>query len=1038
MFGSGQDTTDMAASPNTLNNDETAQTPQIIVSTPSDLGQMQSNMNGNAYARVNASTTASPHHQHVNMNMIKDASYDTDDEPKTNNRGFKRGMSTQSESHFSITTTATETQRLSNGANDRPALQDHQSVKEKLEGLNDHVSALGLIDPAQSASQTGPNGANGLAAPPPHKAALKSMAKRYKTRADLLTTEDYNEDDAADDEFLYRTTTSLRTNDFVSHSTIITNQGTLSKAKKNDTLFNAAQRQASSNPYVNTGHSPFSLRKPSSDRSFMSTRSPSNRSRQSPYNQPEQSKSNLKSTAGFELDMKEKDNSEVLKNMIKYSAIKHVSDEAKMKHYLKEKKGWENDIANSRWEVAFRSIKGGGDSSDMDIFEAPIEEWEWPQVVWWLQTFENFGELARVFGEYHINGLELAYMKPKQMQILVDLVNDDKKSGGVNSLVGDAGAVTQGQLSQIVKIEAKNIVAEVRRYRIGTLFRKLYQQLWARVVNLSNRIGKDFVHFEENYENMNDEQRKAATKELNGVEKMAKNIVYIIRALRAKSISGAVAFWKSDAIFFDKVDNHLACLLLPPQFQKMFRKNFPEFIQEPADETEDGDLMILSRPGSLASAEEGNLGRNKKKFTKHEIETIGRQLIANVELKDFKYNFKTYTACVTGTEIVDYILHLYLVNTRRQATIIANKLFEMECISTYDPFDDLSAEHKNFKDRATYFYRFGKVDQRDTVLLRSMTATNTFSVAQKVKEQLDQLFWKPVLLLVLGILSGSFLLIAWRYSRSLDSIKTAMEWTVSSVEQHSIAVVEYEFSIPQIVLNTLITALYTGDLPTGSELNSGAYDSVFAAFTEYSGTSAVYDVFVYNQNEDLLVGVSRNLFVEVYDGSCYSEFMYNASTQMRTDEVVYNCSEYDPMLRPWYNQTVNVTNTSVWTEPYDFAGGHGYGMSLAQAIEYNGTTFVFVAEFTVDSLQDVIDQIRSDNLGDTILYLATGDYNVIGSTKGGIDLQNCDDIDCQVELIFFFLLATFELGVTVVILFCIYIYIFVLLTDVQCRSGRKH
>ena len=49
-------------------------------------------------------------------------------------------------------------------------------------------------------------------------------------------------------------------------------------------------------------------------------------------------------------------------------------------------------------------------------------------------------------------GLDLTYLKPKQMQILVDLVNDDKKSGGVNSLVRNAGAATQGPLFQIVQI----------------------------------------------------------------------------------------------------------------------------------------------------------------------------------------------------------------------------------------------------------------------------------------------------------------------------------------------------------------------------------------------------------------------------------------------------------------------------------------------------------------------------------------------------------------------------------------------------------
>ena len=69
-----------------------------------------------------------------------------------------------------------------------------------------------------------------------------------------------------------------------------------------------------------------------------------------------------------------------------------------MLHTVSVSNGFIPNINGVRCSIPARII------GDMDIFEAPIEEWEWPQVVWWLQTFENFGELARVFGEYQCGG----------------------------------------------------------------------------------------------------------------------------------------------------------------------------------------------------------------------------------------------------------------------------------------------------------------------------------------------------------------------------------------------------------------------------------------------------------------------------------------------------------------------------------------------------------------------------------------------------------------------------------------------------------
>ena len=57
---------------------------------------------------------------------------------------------------------------------------------------------------------------------------------------------------------------------------------------------------------------------------------------------------------------------------------------------------------------------------DTSFSESPMEEWKWQQFVWWVQLSENFPDFARIFGEFHINGQEFAYLKSHQIGLLID------------------------------------------------------------------------------------------------------------------------------------------------------------------------------------------------------------------------------------------------------------------------------------------------------------------------------------------------------------------------------------------------------------------------------------------------------------------------------------------------------------------------------------------------------------------------------------------------------------------------------------------
>ena len=236
-------------------------------------------------------------------------------------------------------------------------------------------------------------------------------------------------------------------------------------------------------------------------------------------------------------------------------------------------------------------------------------------------------------------------------------------------------------------------------------------------------------------------------------------------------------------------------------------------------------------------------------------------------------------------------------------------------------------------------------------------------------------------------------------------VSLAMNTTLSSINEHVIESFEYEFYIPQTILQIVIGGLSTHDIPTDKSIIDGRYDKYFASFLStiddsYQNNygidgSTTNTVFLYNVDEHVLIGASRlknvydqlnddDLVIFYYNQSCVIDVYYDPIIKSRneTASALDTYCDYNPKERPWYKIVPDVSSMQQWTEPYLFPTNVTIiGTSLAQKIvfEHDGknTTFVVVVDFTVSSLQSLINKFNLPLNG--MLYIVTQNFSLIAS-----------------------------------------------------------
>ncbi|ETO22498.1 hypothetical protein RFI_14700 [Reticulomyxa filosa] len=267
---------------------------------------------------------------------------------------------------------------------------------------------------------------------------------------------------------------------------------------------------------------------------------------------------------------------------------------------------------------------------------------------------------AKLLGEYTITGAELRYMKKEHLVWLGDHCKH----------------------IQLDETTAKKIVQEMRKLEVKTQFRLTYEHLWRTVLtNVNDTIDVDLA-------------RKSYY------------VKQLVQLLRAPKNLGPFAFWKSDAVFFDKVDNWLASLLVPFELQKLFMHYFPTFLEDENDE----DLRSLK-----FETDDGDWAEQPH-LSAMEVQKLSRQLNRKLALKNYFHFYERFDDCVTGKEIVDWVLSNYTklnfkYSTRRHAVLLCEQLLQRDLLIPLNPTNStVDKEDRKFEDKNTVFYTYGGND----------------------------------------------------------------------------------------------------------------------------------------------------------------------------------------------------------------------------------------------------------------------------------------------------------------------------------------
>ena len=262
--------------------------------------------------------------------------------------------------------------------------------------------------------------------------------------------------------------------------------------------------------------------------------------------------------------------------------------------------------------------------------------------------------------------------------------------------------------------------------------------------------------------------------------------------------------------------------------------------------------------------------------------------------------------------------------------------------------------------------------------------------------------------LITAVITTTFT-ICWYSIYIFPIVDETFDRTLDSISERIITDIEYEFSKAQTILQTLVIGIDSGDLPTNPldvDINNGSYDEYFRVFA-YANLPNIYDCFVSvhdKENNTRMTGMRRNssftdnLVAFEYNGEDLVGYDYDKNNQTRLgDGTTY---KYTPQDRPWHILAMSTdVNEMVWTDMYPFAGGDDVlGMTLTQRITKGNLTYIFCVEFTVSILQTLLKEYNLP-LEDGFVYIvdendtliATGQnetiWNEMTDTPGILDVK---------------------------------------------------
>eukprot|EP01083_Nonionella_stella_P187567 689477_1 len=426
-------------------------------------------------------------------------------------------------------------------------------------------------------------------------------------------------------------------------------------------------------------------------------------------------------------------------------------------------------------------------------------------------------------------------------------------------------------------------------------------------------------------------------------DQTARTVYDIITILTAHHSSAPKRFWKMDAYFYCKMDNFLAVLTADKEIRLIYRTWFPLLLD---DDQESQQTPAHLRP-SLA---------NTANTASH------RRLLQRLQI-----GWRTHQST--------------------DGTVFAE-----------DHDDDEVAQKNAHPVHKKQKMRYDCIDSVADKCCCNRKINRFFHSVPRV-------YFKVVILFLCLTLFGYAFSSAWYYNAATIATRNAVELVVESIAEREVNSVQYEFSHPQSLQQLLfgtmhITASVLGDANTSLDryATDPSLDHVFVRWFSYPNMKRISSVGLYHNDTDIFIGgfkVGEQGAISVYDGVCIQQWLYDEKTKQRDLTQPYNepdC-DYNPRERPWYTALVDAggVHNSVWTKPYLFASNH-LGMTLSSTLEYDGSMYVLLTEFTVDSVANYYGDDRLLLPPQTVVMTVTPSLSVLTSTVGEIDLY---DIECD-------------------------------------------
>ena len=624
----------------------------------------------------------------------------------------------------------------------------------------------------------------------------------------------------------------------------------------------------------------------------------------------------------------------------------------------------------------------------------PMDLWSWQNVVAAIEdatysdeTGEEYSlkHFASVFWQYRIEGKELVVMNVLQIELLVEcwfLNNIEEDFFNEVKMRSKQESEDNWHLS----LESQYLMNYVDQLRIHSHVISRY--------HLSMDIVQLIVLEQQDNGISDDDDNHGA----NELYEDALNIKYCIDLLRSNINLGPKKYWKLSGHYFNKIDNYLSVLVCTQQIREMYLKCFPQFLSEENDSDETGNKSV----DEMFDDEFKAMGMGHNDSMSPYLSSFGT--MSNGQRNSGRMQTWTGSSFRTNTN-PDNAFHLIQVNLNRNMR-----------------------QHSRFKSQKT-----GKLTNRKnytTDLLDRCTdkcCGGEYICCQdrcdnyvKCVHNTDRIYIKIACIILIAMMMGCFFIIGYYYEHGRDQADDAMFLSLEAIGDRATNIMIEEFWIPQMEISTTIGGLTTGDLLPNATLygmsgldHNYKYDQFFASFTKVKHTAAIFSIYMYNPEDNTMLGAYRlpdddltdkyyndTVVIVSYNGTCRNDRLYHDGERQRIpthdpDKVAnyLNC-DYAPPSRRWYKKAAKLgVGHSAWTEPYVFSEKYR-GMSYVSPIIWNGKNFTFVVEVTTFTLAVAISTEVEQLPSGTLWMIVTPRKNAVASSNNETFIVDYDAEIC--------------------------------------------